>query len=159
MRRCGRDGYNAQRLSFVASFVDPSKEFEMSLFVVTTNRCPVLIAVSLLLVASAVQAQEQDSDPDSPNQPASALAQDDGGHGSADGKSNRLADETSPYLLMHSGNPVDWYPWGDEALVACSVSVDSGCSPTRTVPSVTTSSICRSGLISMLKAVPTAWTM
>jgi uncharacterized protein len=28
---------------------------------------------------------------------------------------NRLADETSPYLLQHAGNPVDWYPWGDEA--------------------------------------------
>src|SRR5881398_3139083 len=28
---------------------------------------------------------------------------------------NRLASETSPYLLQHAGNPVDWYPWGDEA--------------------------------------------
>jgi uncharacterized protein YyaL (SSP411 family) len=30
--------------------------------------------------------------------------------------SNRLASETSPYLLQHAENPVDWYPWGDEAL-------------------------------------------
>ncbi len=30
--------------------------------------------------------------------------------------SNRLANETSPYLLQHKDNPVDWYPWGDEAL-------------------------------------------
>ncbi len=29
---------------------------------------------------------------------------------------NRLVDETSPYLLQHAHNPVDWYPWGDEAL-------------------------------------------
>jgi uncharacterized protein YyaL (SSP411 family) len=29
---------------------------------------------------------------------------------------NRLANETSPYLLQHKDNPVDWYPWGDEAL-------------------------------------------
>src|SRR3984893_1033298 len=29
---------------------------------------------------------------------------------------NRLAKETSPYLLQHAGNPVDWYPWGEEAL-------------------------------------------
>ena len=29
---------------------------------------------------------------------------------------NRLADETSPYLLQHADNPVDWYPWGEEAL-------------------------------------------
>jgi uncharacterized protein YyaL (SSP411 family) len=28
---------------------------------------------------------------------------------------NRLADETSPYLRQHADNPVDWYPWGDEA--------------------------------------------
>jgi len=29
---------------------------------------------------------------------------------------NRLAHETSPYLLQHAENPVDWYPWGEEAL-------------------------------------------
>jgi uncharacterized protein YyaL (SSP411 family) len=29
---------------------------------------------------------------------------------------NHLADETSPYLLQHKDNPVEWYPWGDEAL-------------------------------------------
>jgi uncharacterized protein YyaL (SSP411 family)/aryl-alcohol dehydrogenase-like predicted oxidoreductase len=29
---------------------------------------------------------------------------------------NRLIGETSPYLLQHAHNPVDWYPWGDEAL-------------------------------------------
>ena len=28
---------------------------------------------------------------------------------------NRLAQETSPYLLQHADNPVDWYPWGDDA--------------------------------------------
>ncbi len=31
-------------------------------------------------------------------------------------KTNRLAGETSPYLLQHATNPVDWYPWGTEAL-------------------------------------------
>ncbi|MGH8669208.1 MAG: thioredoxin domain-containing protein [Burkholderiales bacterium] len=30
--------------------------------------------------------------------------------------SNRLARETSPYLQQHADNPVDWYPWGEEAL-------------------------------------------
>jgi uncharacterized protein len=29
---------------------------------------------------------------------------------------NRLAEETSPYLLQHKDNPVDWHPWGEEAL-------------------------------------------
>jgi uncharacterized protein YyaL (SSP411 family) len=33
---------------------------------------------------------------------------------SAPGK-NRLASETSPYLLQHADNPVDWYPWGEAA--------------------------------------------
>ena len=28
---------------------------------------------------------------------------------------NRLAQEKSPYLLQHASNPVDWFPWGDEA--------------------------------------------
>lgn len=28
---------------------------------------------------------------------------------------NRLANEKSPYLLQHAHNPVDWYPWGEEA--------------------------------------------
>ncbi len=32
--------------------------------------------------------------------------------------SNRLATETSPYLLQHADNPVDWYPWGEEAFEA-----------------------------------------
>jgi uncharacterized protein YyaL (SSP411 family) len=31
---------------------------------------------------------------------------------------NRLAKESSPYLLQHAHNPVDWYPWGEEALEA-----------------------------------------
>ena len=31
---------------------------------------------------------------------------------------NRLAGETSPYLLQHAHNPVDWYPWGPDALAA-----------------------------------------
>ncbi len=31
------------------------------------------------------------------------------------GKPNRLAKESSPYLLQHAHNPVDWYPWGQEA--------------------------------------------
>ncbi|MGE5311153.1 MAG: DUF255 domain-containing protein, partial [Nitrospirota bacterium] len=30
-------------------------------------------------------------------------------------KANRLGNEKSPYLLQHAENPVDWYPWGDEA--------------------------------------------
>jgi uncharacterized protein YyaL (SSP411 family) len=36
--------------------------------------------------------------------------------GSGDPPTNRLAGSTSPYLLQHARNPVDWYPWGREAL-------------------------------------------
>ena len=36
----------------------------------------------------------------------------------ARGRPNRLIDEGSPYLLQHAYNPVDWYPWGDEAFAA-----------------------------------------
>src|SRR5881409_341241 len=35
--------------------------------------------------------------------------------GSPKKHTNRLARETSPYLLQHAHNPVDWYPWGEEA--------------------------------------------
>ena len=42
---------------------------------------------------------------------AMSLAAEDG-----DGRpANRLIDEKSPYLLQHAYNPVDWYPWGEEA--------------------------------------------
>ncbi len=38
-------------------------------------------------------------------------------HGTGEGRrANRLIHETSPYLLQHAYNPVDWYPWNDEAL-------------------------------------------
>ncbi|HKE97084.1 MAG TPA: thioredoxin domain-containing protein [Povalibacter sp.] len=36
--------------------------------------------------------------------------------GSAGTALNRLANETSPYLLQHAANPVDWYPWNEQAL-------------------------------------------
>ncbi len=42
--------------------------------------------------------------------------------GSRSDDRNRLAGETSPYLLQHADNPVDWYPWGPEALAAASES-------------------------------------
>jgi uncharacterized protein YyaL (SSP411 family) len=45
---------------------------------------------------------------DEPTRPAAAKAKPK--------HTNRLAKETSPYLLLHAHNPVDWYPWGDEAL-------------------------------------------
>ena len=43
-----------------------------------------------------------------------ACAQKEPGSGKAR-RANRLAGESSPYLLQHAHNPVDWYPWGPEA--------------------------------------------
>ena len=40
------------------------------------------------------------------------------GNEMADAKYNRLINEKSPYLLQHAENPVDWYPWGEEAFRA-----------------------------------------
>lgn len=39
------------------------------------------------------------------------------GHEGENKKTNRLAQEKSPYLLQHASNPVDWYPWGEEAFI------------------------------------------
>ncbi|MGB4678855.1 DUF255 domain-containing protein, partial [Methanothrix sp.] len=36
----------------------------------------------------------------------------------SDSQPNRLYEEKSPYLLQHAYNPVDWYPWGEEAFEA-----------------------------------------
>lgn len=58
------------------------------------------IVVSLLLCASLLGACQLSEN--SKGKPA--------------GKANHLIDETSPYLLQHAHNPVDWYPWGEEAL-------------------------------------------
>ena len=43
------------------------------------------------------------------------MRQESSGHSNIS-KPNRLAKETSPYLLQHAYNPVEWYPWGEEAL-------------------------------------------
>ncbi len=46
---------------------------------------------------------------------AGAGASDDHGKSQMNLHTNRLIDELSPYLLQHAHNPVDWYPWGEEA--------------------------------------------
>jgi len=38
---------------------------------------------------------------------------------------NRLVNETSPYLLQHAHNPVDWYPWGEAAIMRRAIGVMS----------------------------------
>ncbi len=54
---------------------------------------------SLIIIATLLSCQGQNSDKMSEHQ-----------------HTNRLVDASSPYLLQHAHNPVDWYPWGEEAL-------------------------------------------
>ena len=42
--------------------------------------------------------------------------------------SNRLSGESSPYLRQHAHNPVDWYPWGEEALARAKTPIGPSCS-------------------------------
>jgi hypothetical protein len=49
-------------------------------------------------------------DPPPPHVPAPPAAQ-----SGAARRTNRLAREKSPYLFRHASNPVDWFPWGEEA--------------------------------------------
>ncbi len=58
-------------------------------------------AVVAGLLVAVTPAMPTEPTPDAPRHPA-----------------NRLAGETSPYLLQHAHNPVDWYPWGEEAFEA-----------------------------------------
>ena len=45
-----------------------------------------------------------------------AIGQDDHGAGGSSSKPNALINESSPYLLMHAHNPVDWQPWNEATL-------------------------------------------
>src|SRR2546426_6310055 len=66
------------------------------------------------VVGGAGRAHGRDRfDPLAPIAPLAALALP--GAARAGRRENRLAREKSPYLLQHAYNPVDWYPWGEEA--------------------------------------------
>ena len=67
------------------------------------TRAATVLAIACLLAPFARGADEAADAATSPAKPAPQ-------------HTNRLAKETSLYLLLHAHNPVDWYPWGDEAL-------------------------------------------
>ena len=56
-----------------------------------------------------------DADPAPKEEPDEATPSSEKPAGEKKKNTNRLARETSPYLLLHAHNPVDWYPWGPEA--------------------------------------------
>ena len=72
-------------------------------------------ALCALLIGVVMGCSDSNSDSDPAGTPPSASAEVETAS-AAPPFTNRLAKETSPYLLMHSHNPVDWYPWGEEAL-------------------------------------------
>ncbi len=81
---------------------------------------PLLLAG--VLVAGAWLSLRQDSEPaeggknmNAPSHAAAATAATEK-KPPAEKYTNRLAGQTSPYLLQHAHNPVNWYPWGEEAL-------------------------------------------
>ncbi len=82
----------------VTTSISTAKELRMHFKTRMPVRVGLIIAVlTLVSLVGIVCAQEP--------QPAKVEA-----------KANRLAKETSPYLLLHAHNPVDWYAWGPEAL-------------------------------------------
>ncbi len=72
-----------------------------------------LIAPSLVAAAVVGSAAAQEPPMSAPPVPAASTSQPHAG-----AKPNRLIHESSPYLLQHAYNPVDWHPWGDEAFKA-----------------------------------------
>ena len=66
-----------------------------------TERCLMLGSLMLLLLGCGLAEQKAHADPQATK--------------AAERPANRLAKETSPYLLLHAHNPVDWYPWGSDA--------------------------------------------
>ncbi|MCB9500451.1 MAG: thioredoxin domain-containing protein [Deferribacteres bacterium] len=73
----------------------------------------IFIFFSLAFLLGCISQEEGESE-DNPHRIAAFIAQQN-----AEGKvANRLINEKSPYLLQHAFNPVEWYPWGDEAFKA-----------------------------------------
>jgi uncharacterized protein YyaL (SSP411 family) len=82
------------------------------------NRAALLIAFGLLMGGrlSALEAHETPNESDEPMDVSTSQAREATTDRGSARPTNRLAGETSPYLLQHACNPVDWYPWGKEAL-------------------------------------------
>jgi len=72
------------------------------------------LSVAIVLISSAVPTSAQESSATGPPSDT-ADSQDAPPKEPQVTHTNRLAKESSPYLLQHAHNPVDWYPWGEEA--------------------------------------------
>ena len=79
-----------------------------SRFTASRRRITRCVVAGILCLLVALMARGQETRPTSG--PASRPT-------SRAGRENRLGKEKSPYLLQHAGNPVEWYPWGEEAFL------------------------------------------
>ena len=87
---------------FVRSSMLPSAVLLMATISIATISIATCLAITGCQRTTAAPAEDQQTNADgSPNDKPK--------------HTNRLAKETSPYLLMHAHNPVDWYGWGEEA--------------------------------------------
>jgi uncharacterized protein len=75
------------------------------------GRRSAICAIAIFLACFATVPSPAFADPPTQSIPAAAKVD-----RTSNRPANRLAKETSPYLLLHAHNPVDWYPWGEEAL-------------------------------------------
>ncbi len=73
-----------------------------------------LLTAAVLLVLPILAPRPARAETPAPHELATNESKDAGPSTLPEGK-NRLIFETSPYLLQHAGNPVNWYPWGEEA--------------------------------------------
>lgn len=73
-------------------------------------------ALSIFVVVATITASYGCIAQDSSDRRLPLETPDSSGSKTGTAKPNRLAKETSPYLLLHANNPVDWYAWGEEAL-------------------------------------------
>jgi uncharacterized protein YyaL (SSP411 family) len=88
--------------------VPPEDEFSMSMTIPEHSVLARAICLGLLSAAFVSMTSSRSTADDKPKAATSSGEK-------QEGKANRLAKESSPYLLMHAHNPVDWYAWGPEA--------------------------------------------
>lgn len=79
------------------------------LFVLNSQRFFILVSGLVCMVSVTAFGQQGSEQSDPPLSRTAAVERE------GEVRENRLAKESSPYLLQHAKNPVDWYPWGEEA--------------------------------------------
>jgi uncharacterized protein YyaL (SSP411 family) len=109
-RSAGRRPVGSTRFPRGQRMLGPSPARRVILYVpesVRRRTCALVTLIGFLALTLATSRQARTGEPPSATNDKPKVAA---------RPANRLARETSPYLLLHAHNPVDWYPWGEEAL-------------------------------------------